>query len=223
MNQPSPLAKKLLIKPGQHWLIMNPPEDYLAALEPLPKDVRLSFTAEGDFNGIQAFVKNSSELSEALAQLKPVLKDGTVLWIMYPKKNKGIGTDLEMMSGWEVAKPYGLRPVASAAINDVWTTLRFRPEYLVKHSDSSKEAIAKQNDYSAYINPDKKEITLPPYLQEALIQEPAAMALYEKLAWSHRKEYVVWILSAKQEQTRANRIVKMVEMLLAGKKNPSDK
>jgi len=219
----SPLAKKLLIKPGQHWLIMNAPEDYLATLEPLPDDVQLSFTAEGNFNGIQLFVQNSAELTEALAHLKSVLKDDTIFWVIYPKKSSGMETDLEMMSGWEVTKPYGLRPVASAAINNVWTTLRFRPEHLVKHSDSSKEAISKQNDYSAYIDVDKKQITLPPYLHEALAAEPAAMATYEKLAWSHRKEYVVWILSAKQEQTRVTRVAKMVEMLLAGKKNPSEK
>lgn len=219
----SHLAKKLLIKPGQHWLIMNAPEDYLATLEPLPEGTQLSFTPEGSFSGIQVFVKNSRELATALVDLKPVLQDDNVLWIIYPKKNKGIDTDLEMTSEWAVAKPHGLRPVASAAINDVWTALRFRPEHLVKHADSSKKSIAKQNDYSAYINPDKKEITLPSYLQEALIQEPAAIANYEKLAWSHRKEYVVWILSAKQEETRNNRIAKMVEMLLAGKKNPSDK
>jgi uncharacterized protein YbdZ (MbtH family) len=219
----SPLAKKLLIKPGQHWLILNAPEDYLATLEPLPDDVMLSFNPKGNFNGIQVFVQNSAELTEVLTQLKPVLKDDTVFWVIYPKKSSGMETDLEMMSGWEVTKPYGLRPVASAAINNVWTTLRFRPEHLVKHSDSSKEAIRKENDYSAYINVDKKQITLPPYLQEALAAEPAAMAVYEKLAWSHRKEYIVWILSAKQEQTRANRIAKMIEMLLTGKKNPSDK
>nr|WP_067062288.1 YdeI/OmpD-associated family protein [Mucilaginibacter sp. L294] len=219
----SPLAKKLLIKPGQHWLILNAPEDYLATLEPLPDHVQLSFTPQGSCNGIQLFVKNSAGLTEALTQLKPVLNDDTVFWVIYPKKNSGIETDLEMMSGWEVTKPYGLRPVASAAINNIWTTLRFRPEHLVKHSDSSKEAISKQNDYSAYIDVDKKQITLPPYLQEALAAEPAAMATYEKLAWSHRKEYVVWILSAKQEQTKANRITKMVEMLLTGKKNPSEK
>ncbi|QHS57615.1 YdeI/OmpD-associated family protein [Mucilaginibacter sp. 14171R-50] len=219
----SPLAKKLLIKAGQRWLIMNAPEDYLAALEPLPDDVQLSFDPAGTFNGIQAFVKNSAELAAAMALLKPLLTDETVLWVIYPKKNSGIDTDLEMMSGWEVTKPYGLRPVASAAINNVWTALRFRPEHLVKHSDSSKASIAKQNEYSAYIDPDKKQITLPPYLQQSLAAEPAAMAAYEKLAWSHRKEYVVWILSAKQEQTRTNRISKMVEMLLAGKKNPSDK
>lgn len=219
----SPLAKKLLIKPGQHWLILNAPEDYLAMLEPLPDNVQLSFSPDGTFNGIQLFVQNSAELTEVLAQLKSVLKDDTIFWVIYPKKSSGMETDLEMMSGWEVTKPYGLRPVASAAINDVWTTLRFRPEHLVKHSDSSKEAISKQNDYSAYIDVDKKQITLPPYLQEALAAEPAAMATYEKLAWSHRKEYVVWVLSAKQEQTKANRIAKMVEMLLRGKKNPSDK
>jgi hypothetical protein len=219
----SPLAKKLLMKPGQQWLIVNPPEDYLAALEPLPDGVQLSFTVKGSVNGMQVFVKNSAELTEVLKQLKPALTEETTLWVIYPKKSLGIETDLQMMSGWEVAKPYGLRPVASAAINNVWTALRFRPEHLVKHSDSSKEAIRKENDYSDYIDVDKKLIRLPSYLQEALAHERAAMATYEKLAWSHRKEYLVWILSAKQEQTRANRIDKMVEMLLAGKKNPSEK
>lgn len=211
------------MKPGQHWLISNAPEDYLATLEPLPERTSLSYSPQGTFNGIQVFVKNSAELAAALVLLKPVLADETVLWVIYPKKSSGINTDLEMMSGWDVAKPYGLRPVASAAINNIWTTLRFRPQHLVKHSDAGKEAIRKENDYSAYINVDKKQITLPAYLHKALMQQPVAMANYDKLAWSHRKEYVVWILSAKQEQTRANRIAKMVVMLLAGKKNPSDK
>jgi uncharacterized protein YdeI (YjbR/CyaY-like superfamily) len=34
---------------------------------------------------------------------------------------------------------------------------------------------------------------------------------------------VVWILSAKQEKTKQERLVKMVEKLIAGKKNPSEK
>jgi hypothetical protein len=219
----SPLAKKLLIKPGQHWLILNAPEDYLATLEPLPDDVQLSFTPEGNVDGVQVFVKTSAELGQSLQQLKPVLTNDTILWIIYPRKNSGIDTDLTMMHSWPEAEQHGLRPVAAVAINNIWSSLRFRPEHLVKKSATSQEAIRKEKDYSAYIDVDKKQITLPPYLHEALAAEPAAMATYEKLAWSHRKEYVVWILSAKQEQTRANRIVKMIEMLLTGKKNPSDK
>ena len=38
-----------------------------------------------------------------------------------------------------------------------------------------------------------------------------------------QKEYVVWILSAKQEKTKSERLVKLVEKLSEGKKNPSDK
>jgi hypothetical protein len=223
MNQLSLLAKKLQIKTGQTWLILNSPEDYLATLEPIPDDVTIKFEISGSVDGVQAFVKNSGELAQALQQLKPVLTDDTILWIIYPRKNSGIDTDLSMMNSWSEPEQHGLRPVAAVAINNVWSSLRFRPEHLVKKSGTSKEAIKKDNDYSAYIDVDKKQITLPPYLHEALAAAPAAMATYEKLSWSHRKEYVIWVLSAKQEATRANRIAKMVDMLLAGKKNPSDK
>ena len=218
----NPLAKKLLVKPGQTWLVLNAPESYLATLDPLPDGVKLVFDAALPADGIQLFVKNNHELAKNLTQLKAILKPETVIWIMYPKKNSGIDTDLEMMGSWDVLKQYDLRPVASAAINDIWTSLRLRPEHLVKQSDFSKASIQK-NDYSAYIDTEKKQITLPPDVESILRINPAALTIYETLAWSHRKEYMVWILSAKQEQTRVNRITKMVEMLLAGKKNPSDK
>ncbi|MBD1366428.1 YdeI/OmpD-associated family protein [Mucilaginibacter sp. ZT4R22] len=218
----SPLAKKLLVKPGQTWLVLDPPEDYLAALEPLPDGVKLVFSVDGVVDGIQMFVRMSTELATRLADIKPILKPETILWVIYPKKNKGIDTDLEMMSGWDVSKEYGLRPVASAAINDTWTTLRFRPEVLVKQSEFRNDAV-KQNDHSAFINPETKTVILPADVAAAMAAAPASIEIYNKLAYSHRKEYVVWILSAKQEQTRLNRIAKMVEMLLTGKKNPSDK
>ncbi|MFA6086992.1 YdeI family protein [Mucilaginibacter sp.] len=218
----NPLAKKLLVKPGQTWLVLNAPESYLATFDPLPDGVKLVFDAAIPADGIQLFVKNNHELAKNLIQLKATLKPETVIWIMYPKKNSGIDTDLEMMGSWDVLKQYDLRPVASAAINDIWTSLRLRPEHLVKQSDFSKASIQK-NDYSAYIDTEKKQITLPLDVESILRTNPAALTVYESLAWSHRKEYMVWILSAKQEQTRVNRITKMVEMLLAGKKNPSDK
>src|SRR6478735_8881857 len=146
MNQSSPLAKKLQMKAGQQWLILNAPEDYFATLEPLPRGIALTCEPGKPVNGMQIFAKNSIELSELLKLLKPYLTDDTVLWVIYPKKSSGIESDLEMMSGWEVTKPYGLRPVASAAINKVWTSLRFRPEHLVKHSEASAASIRKEND-----------------------------------------------------------------------------
>jgi len=38
------------------------------------------------------------------------------------------------------------------------------------------------------------------------------------MSYTHRKEYIRWIEKAKKPETRANRKLKMIEMILAGKK-----
>lgn len=217
----SPLAKKLYIKTGQTWLILNAPENYLTTLEPLPKGVNIIYTVEGELDGAQLFVRNSHELAEALASVTDSLKLDALLWIIYPKKNSGMETDLEMMGSWDAPKIYGLRPVASAAVNDKWTALRFRHERLVKQSESRNEAI-KTNNYSDYIDAETKTVKIPHDAAELLQQHPESLQLFDKLSYTNKKEYVVWILSAKQEQTRIDRIAKTLEKLLAGKKNPSE-
>ena len=45
--------------------------------------------------------------------------------------------------------------------------------------------------------------------------EPAGRA-FAGLATSHRKEFVRWVIEAKREQTRADRVSKTVEMVRAG-------
>jgi len=218
----SPLAKKLQIKPGKRWLFFNAPENYLISLEPLPEGVKAVFEPKGNFDGVQLFVKDSAELASSLKIITPILNTETVFWVSYPKKSSGIVSDLEMMSSWDELGRYGLRGVAAAAVNETWTALRFRPEGQSKVSDACNENI-RQNEYSAYIDVDKKIVKLPDEIKDVLQKSPQALANYEKLSYSNRKEYVLWILTAKQEKTRDERLVKMVEKLEAGKKNPSDK
>jgi uncharacterized protein YdeI (YjbR/CyaY-like superfamily) len=43
-------------------------------------------------------------------------------------------------------------------------------------------------------------------------------AFFDKLSYTHQKEYVNWITDAKKEETRQNRIAKTIEMLKKGKK-----
>ncbi|MDB5112786.1 MAG: YdeI/OmpD-associated family protein [Mucilaginibacter sp.] len=218
----TPLAKKLQIKPGKNWLLFNAPDTYLSSLEPLPHGVTIAFEPHGNFDGIQLFVKGSAELALSLKIIAPALKPETILWIVYPKKSSGIPSDWEMMSSWDECKKYGLRPVASVAINEIWTGLRFRHESQVKVSDGGKDNI-RQNEYSAYIDVDNKQVKLTPQIAEVLQQTPAALEFYQQLSYSNKKEYVLWILTAKQEKTRDERITRLVEKLLAGKKNPSEK
>ena len=218
----SPLTKKLLIKPGTNWLFFNAPASYLAALEPLPEGVTTSFEARGTFNGVQLFVKNSHELTENLKAIVPVLKSDTIFWITSPKKSSGIETDLAMMGDWSVVTKYGLEPVAAIAVDETWTASRFRPLGQAKVSNVGAGEI-RQNEYGKWIDVDNKVITLRDDVKQVLEQNPEALGNYEKLSWSNRKEYVLWILTAKQDKTRAERLVKMVEKLEAGKKNPAEK
>ncbi|WP_184550424.1 YdeI/OmpD-associated family protein [Mucilaginibacter sp. FT3.2] len=216
------LAKKLQIKPQSRWLLHNAPANYLDYLLPLPKGAEVFFNSSGNFDGVQLFVTNSNELATELKVISPLLKPDTIFWIIYPKKTSKIKTDLEMMGSWDTPSVYGLRPVASAAINETWTALRFRPAEQVKVSEGRNDGI-RAKEHSAYIDVDNKIITLPHYIKLALEQQPGALAWYQQLSYSNKKEYVLWILTAKQEKTRDERLAKMVAMLLNNKKNPADK
>lgn len=218
----SSLAKKLLIKPSQNWLLFNAPTNYLSVLEPLPEGVITYFEAKGAFDGIQLFAKNSAELTTGLKIITPILKPSTILWIAYPKKSSGIESDLAMMGDWSQTANYGLEPVAAIAIDETWTASRFRPIGQAKASNVGADEI-RQNEYGQWIDVDKKTIILREDIKQALEQNPQALTNYEKLSWSNRKEYVLWILTAKQEKTREERLAKMVEKLIAGKKNPAEK
>ncbi|MDB5087511.1 MAG: Bacteriocin-protection, YdeI or OmpD-Associated [Mucilaginibacter sp.] len=218
----NPIAKKLQIKPGKRWLFYNAPDNYLATLEPLPAGVEAKFNPGGDFDGVQLFVINSDDLVSSLKTIIPILKTDTLFWISYPKKSSGIKSDLEMMSSWDEVGKYGYRGVAAASINETWTALRFRPEGQSKISDSGNDEIRK-NEYANFIDVDNKQVKLPDDMQQALAREPNALAFYQSLSYSNKKEYVIWILSAKQEKTKTERLIKLVEKLLAGKKNPAEK
>lgn len=67
---------------------------------------------------------------------------------------------------------------------------------------------------------DKEEriVIVPDDVQELLNQNEKAKEFYDKMSYTHKKEYILWIEEAKKEETRERRKIKMIEMLLAGKK-----
>jgi hypothetical protein len=60
-------------------------------------------------------------------------------------------------------------------------------------------------------------VAVPPDFRRALDQDPAANAAFQKMSYSHRREYVRAITEAKREETRRTRIVKLLAMLKAKK------
>jgi len=60
-------------------------------------------------------------------------------------------------------------------------------------------------------------VEVPPDFQQALDQDPVAKAAFQKIPYTHQREYVRAILEAKREETRRSRIAKAIEMLKAKK------
>ena len=55
---------------------------------------------------------------------------------------------------------------------------------------------------------------------EKLMKKQGLLPFFEKLSYTHRKEYCRWITEAKKEETRAKRLDKAIEMLKKKVKTP---
>ena len=73
------------------------------------------------------------------------------------------------------------------------------------------------------VEPDTEErvVEIPAELKKAFGIEKEAKAFFDKLSYTHKREYVTWINEAKKPETRQNRIAKTIEMLKKGRKNVS--
>jgi hypothetical protein len=65
---------------------------------------------------------------------------------------------------------------------------------------------------------EPRVVKVPPELKRAFKAEREAKAFFEKLSYTHQREYVNWINEAKKPETRASRILKTIGMLKQGKK-----
>jgi uncharacterized protein YdeI (YjbR/CyaY-like superfamily) len=63
----------------------------------------------------------------------------------------------------------------------------------------------------------KKPLVVPDYFLALLRKNKKALAVFENFPPSHQREYVDWIVDAKQEKTRLRRIQSALEMLAKGK------
>ena len=66
---------------------------------------------------------------------------------------------------------------------------------------------------------EERKLEVPVDMAKLLKKEKLA-EVFAKLSYTHQKEYCRWITEAKREETRRNRLVKMVVMLRSGVKTP---
>ena len=62
-----------------------------------------------------------------------------------------------------------------------------------------------------------RAVEVPQALAEALAANPEARAAFDRLAYTHQKEYVRWIEDAKRDETRQRRVAQALDMVRQGK------
>jgi hypothetical protein len=65
---------------------------------------------------------------------------------------------------------------------------------------------------------EPRTVEVPAELTEAFKQEPEAAAAFQRLSYSHQREYAQWIAEAKRPETRRKRVAETIEILKGGKK-----
>jgi hypothetical protein len=214
---PQTTAQKLRIKEGDRLLTFHAPGDFASSLAPLPAGVSISAHAQ-QFEQIHWFVKDKAQMEKELDKVISLVHDSIICWIYYPKGSSGLQTDLTRDKGWEKLLAKDMQWISLVSFNDIWSVFGMRQKTA---ADVQKKAVPRQQQFADYIDAKTKTVRVPDDLQKELSKHKALKEVFEKLAFSHRREYVEWIVSAKKEETRANRVAGTIERLQKGQKIPA--
>ena len=211
------LINKLRLKPGMKILTINAPADFDETIEAGDTGITTG-SALKNYDQLHWFVKTQKDVESGLPEFKTRLKDDIICWIYYPKGTSKLQTDLTRDVGWDsLMKEPGLRWLSLISFNETWSAFSIRRETDSNQKDKPDKTA---RVIFEYIDAVKKTIRIPEDLQKALSEDKKVADYFSKLAFSHRKEYVEWIVTAKKDETRKKRVEGTIERLRQQWKNP---
>lgn len=123
----TPLVKKLGIQEDHQVLLVEPPDDFEAALGTLPSGACLVREAEPrhQYPVLLLFVTSLADLKRQFPGLARRLTPAGGLWVAWPKRSSGVKTDLTEDVIRTVGLAANLVDNKVCAISEVWSGLRF--------------------------------------------------------------------------------------------------
>ncbi len=209
------VLEKLQLKDEKNLLIQGLPSSvekqfiklsFAKNVTPLLKSRKIDFAL--------VFAISQKQLKDILTDVLPALQSDAKMWIAYPKLTSKIASDLSRDANWDCITELGFETVRSIALDNVWTALRFKKS---DTAETKKDSFSSANPAPG-VNYATKTIETPAALQTLLNKNKTALTTYENLSFSHKREYVEWILSAKKEETKTKRLHTTIEKLAEGKK-----
>ena len=215
------ISDKLKIKSKYSLLTINAPADFKKGLLGLPAGVKISDFGK-EYDQVHWFVKSKAQLEKEISKVMKLVKPDVTVWVYYPKGTSKVQTDLTRDKGWDclLAESDKLTWISLISFDDTWSVFGFRAK---TEADKKKEAKPKEErEIFNWVNPITKEVKLPDDLTTVLKKNKKLADYFHSLAFSHKKEYIEWIVTAKREETRMQRIKGTIERLSKGWKNPAN-
>lgn len=217
---PASIAQKLRIKENFVLLVLNAPVSFKKNIELLPVGAKVVTSAK-NYDQVHWFVMNKAQMEKELDAVLELIKDDIVCWVYYPKRHSKIQTDLTRDKGWEsFLRHEELQWISLISFDGIWSTFGCR---LKTEADKKKESKPKERAIFNYIDAEKKIVRLPDDLAKSFLKNKKIAGFFDSLSFTNKKEYVEWIVSAKREDTRSERIKGSIERLNKGWKNPANR
>jgi hypothetical protein len=141
----------------------------------------------------------------------------------------GNGGGAYVLFPYDVEKEFGTKgqvPVRSSVNGAPYTGSLMKyglPQHFLGVSKAIREQIGKQPgdvvEVELWKDEEERTVEVPADL-EKLMKKEKLLPFFEKLSYTHRKEYCRWITEAKKEETRQRRLEKSIEMMKKGIKTP---
>ncbi|HZJ42141.1 MAG TPA: hypothetical protein VFD63_00095 [Pyrinomonadaceae bacterium] len=121
----TPLPRKLGIKEDFKIGLVDPPENFLDLILPLPPNAQVVGRLIKPLDLVICFVNSRPALLKQFSPLAAKLRSNGMIWIAWPKKNSGVETDLDFGQVQRIGLDAGLVDVKICAIDEIWSGLKF--------------------------------------------------------------------------------------------------
>ena len=215
------ISGKLKIKQGYSLFTLNAPDNFKKGLAPVPSGVIISENTK-TYNQVHWFVMNKAQMEKEMSHVLKLVKPEVIVWVYYPKGTSKMQTDLTRDKGWDclLKEKDKLTWISLISFDDTWSVFGFRAK---TEADKKKEVKSKpEQEILKWVNPQTKEVKLPDDLAVALKKYKKQSDFFNDLSFTNKKEYIEWIITAKREETRLERIKGTMERLKKNWKNPGN-
>ena len=120
----TPLPKKLGIKTASTVALVDAPKDFRTTLGDLPPATSIIHAPDSGAEVTLWFLESLAELQKGISRMGEIAGDGR-LWICWPKKASGIGTDVTQKNVRSTGLATGLVDFKICAIDATWSGLCF--------------------------------------------------------------------------------------------------